>query len=506
MAQMVEDLVQHLALGFSVALSFENLGLALLGCLLGTLIGVVPGVGPLATFAMLLPITFYLPPNGALMMLAGVYYGAQYGGSTTAILVNIPGETSTVVTCLDGHQMARQGRAGSALATAALASLFAGCAATLLIAVAGPPLVQVALMFGAAEYVAMISVGLISAVLLGQGSIIKSIAMIVVGILIGLIGTDINTGEIRYSFGLYELSDGIGLVAVAMGMFAITEIVSNIESGAAREQVAAKVGRLWPSIEDFRLSWKPTLRGTALGSILGVLPGGGANVSSFAAYSLEKKISKTPERFGHGAIEGLAGPEAANNAGAQATFIPMLSLGIPPNGLMALMMGAMITHGITPGPQIMAKQPDLFWGLIASMWIGNVMLVLLNLPLIGIWVQLLRVRYTYLGPAILLMCAMGAYSVNSSSLDVYLMALFGLLGYLFRKLDCPAAPLILGLVLGPQLEEQLRRALLLSNGSWSVFIERPISLGFLLVGIALLLMIALPTLRKTRAVAFQEED
>ncbi len=500
------DLVQHLSLGFSVALSFENLGLALLGCVLGTLIGVLPGVGPLATFAMLLPITYYLPPTGALIMLAGVYYGAQYGGSTTAILVNIPGEASSVVTCLDGHQMARKGRAGAALATAALASLFAGCVVTLLIALAGPPLVQVALMFGPAEYVSMISVGLISAVLLSHGSITKSTAMILVGILIGVIGTDINTGDVRYDFGFYELSRGIDFVPVAMGLFALAEIVSNLESSAGRGRIIAEVKRLWPSREDLRLSWRPTLRGTALGAVLGILPGGGATISSFAAYSLEKKVSKTPERFGHGAIEGVAGPEAANNAGAQATFIPMLTLGIPPNGLMALMMGAMITHGITPGPQIMTKQPELFWGLIVSMWIGNVMLVILNLPLIGIWVRLLRIQYAYLFPAILLLCAMGTYSVSSSSLDVYLMVLFGLLGYLFRKLDCPAAPLLLGLVLGPQLEEQLRRALLLSDGDWWVFVERPISLGFLLAGVALFLMIALPAIRKTREVAFQEED
>ena len=500
------DLFQNLSLGFSVALSIENLGLALLGCILGTLIGVLPGVGPLATFAMLLPVTYYLEPTGALIMLAGVYYGAQYGGSTTAILVNIPGEASSVVTCLDGHEMARQGRAGTALATAALSSLFAGCVVTLLVAVAGPPLVQVALMFGPAEFVSMISVGLISAVLLAHGSIAKSTAMVIVGILIGVIGTDINTGDVRYAFGLYELSNGIDFVPVAMGIFALAEIVSNIEQTAGRGQVITEIKRLWLSLDDFRRSWKPTVRGTALGAALGILPGGGATVSSFAAYALEKKISKTPEKFGHGAIEGVAGPEAANNAGAQATFIPMLTLGIPPNGLMALMMGAMITHGVTPGPQIMTKQPELFWGLIVSMWIGNVMLVALNLPLIGIWVRLLKIRYVYLAPAILLLCAIGTYSVNSSSLDVYLMAFFGLLGYAFRKLDCPAAPLLLGLVLGPQLEEQLRRALLLSDGSWAVFVERPISLGFLLVGAALILMIALPTFQKTRAVAFQEED
>ncbi|KRE12017.1 hypothetical protein ASE63_20060 [Bosea sp. Root381] len=502
----MSELLQHLALGLSVASSFDNLSIALAGCVLGTLIGVLPGVGPLATFAMLLPLTYYLTPTGAMIMLAGVYYGAQYGGSTTAILVNIPGEASSVVTCLDGHQMARKGKAGTALATAALASLFAGCVVTLLIAVAGPPLAQVALMFGPAEFVSMITVGLMSAVFLSHGAIPKSIAMIIVGILIGVVGTDINTGEVRYDFGFYQLSSGIDFVPVAMGLFALTEIVLNIEQSAGRRSVIAAVKGLWPSREDFSRSWAPTLRGTALGAALGILPGGGATVSSFAAYALEKKISKTPERFGHGAIEGVAGPEAANNAGAQATFIPMLTLGIPPNGLLALMMGAMITHGITPGPQIMTKQPELFWGVIVSMWIGNVMLVILNLPLIGLWVRLLRVPYTYLAPTVLLLCAMGAYSVSSSSLDVYLMAFFGLLGYLFRKLDCPAAPLLLGLVLGPQLEEQLRRALLFSDGSWFVFLERPISLAFLVGAAILLALIALPAIRSKRSVAFQEED
>lgn len=505
MAAMVE-FFEHISLGLTVAFSWENLGLVFLGCLLGTLIGVLPGVGPLATFAMLLPITYYLPPVGALIMLAGVYYGAQYGGSTTAILVNIPGEASSVVTCLDGHQMARKGRAGSALATAALASLFAGCVVTLLIALAGPPLVSVALMFGPAEYVSMILVGLISAVLLAHGSISKSAAMVVVGILIGVIGTDVNTGEVRFDFGFYQLSNGIDFVPVAMGIFALAEIVSNIELSAGRGTVITQIKRLWPTRDDFMRSWKPTLRGTALGGALGILPGGGATVSSFASYALEKKISKSPERFGKGAIEGVAGPEAANNAGAQATFIPMLALGIPPNGLMALMMGAMITHGLTPGPQIMTKQPDLFWGMIVSMWIGNMVLVALNLPLIGIWVKLLKIRYAYLAPAVILLCAMGTYSVSSSALDVYLMALFGVLGYMFRKLNCPAAPLLLGLVLGPQLEEQLRRALLLSDGNWSVFFERPISLAFLAVGAALMVLIALPNVSKKRAIAFQEED
>ena len=500
------EIFSNLLLGLSVAVSPENLLFCLVGCLLGTLIGVLPGVGPLATFAMLLPITFYLPPAGALIMLAGVYYGAQYGGSTTAILVNIPGEASSVVTCLDGHAMARQGRAGTALATAALASLFAGCVATFVIAVAGPPLGRLALLFGPPEYVAVILLGLIAAVFLSSGSILKSLGMVALGVGLGLIGTDVNTGEVRYTFGMIELADGLDFVPVAMGIFGIAEIVSNIEHTAGRGQVIGQISRLIPSREDFRRAWPAALRGTALGSMLGILPGGGATVSSFAAYSLEKKISRTPGRFGQGAIEGVAGPEAANNAGAQTSFIPMLSLGIPPNGLMALMMGAMMIQGITPGPQVMLKQPDLFWGLIASMWIGNVMLVILNLPLIGIWVRLLRIPYAYLFPAILLLCVIGTYSINSRILDIQLLALFGVIGYLFRKLDCPPAPLLLGLVLGSPLEEQLRRALLMSDGDWMTFVHHPISLGLLIVAALLALLIVLPSVQKGREQAFAEED
>ncbi len=494
------DLIANLTFGFGVALSMENLLYALLGCVLGTLIGVLPGVGPLATFAMLLPITFYLPPIGAIIMLSGVYYGAQYGGSTTAILVNIPGEASSVVTCLDGHMMARQGRAGAALATAALASLFAGCVVTLLVAVAGPPLVQVAFAFGPAEYVSMILVGLLSAVLLTQGSVLNGLLMVLIGVLLGTIGTDVNTGTQRFTFGWTELADGLGFVPVAIGMFGLAEIAGNLARTGGKGLKIAQVSRLWPSREDFRRAWPATVRGTALGAALGVLPGGGATIASFAAYSLERKIAKDPSRFGQGAIEGVAGPEAANNAGAQATFIPMLSLGIPPNGLMALMLGAMIIHGITPGPLVMQNQPELFWGLIASMWIGNVMLVVLNLPLIGLWVKLLSIRYAYLFPAILLLCAMGTYSVNASTLEVYLMAFFGIAGYLLRKLDCPLAPLLLGLVLGPQLEEQLRRALLLGDGDWMLFIEHPISAGFLGFGALLVLLIVLPAMRRRREV------
>lgn len=500
------ELLSNLALGLSVAVTPENLLFCFVGCLLGTLIGVLPGIGPLATFAMLLPITYYLPPAGALIMLAGVYYGAQYGGSTTAILVNIPGEASSVVTCLDGHAMTRQGRAGVALATAAVASLIAGCIATLVIVLAGPPLSRLALLFGPADYVAVMLLGLVAAVLLGSGSILKSAGMVVLGVLLSLVGTDVNTGGERYTFGIPELAAGLEFIPVAMGIFGVAEIVSNLEATKGRGRTVSPISSLIPSREDVRRGLPAALRGTGLGSFLGILPGGGATVSSFASYSLERKISKSPERFGRGAIEGVAGPEAANNAGAQTSFIPMLSLGIPPNALMALMMGAMMIQGITPGPQVMTAQPALFWGLIVSMWIGNLMLVILNLPLIGIWVRLLRIPYGYLFPAIMLLCIVGTYSVNARALDVQLLAIFGVIGYLFFKLDCPPAPLLLGLVLGSPIEEQLRRALLLADGDWSVFVTSPIALSFLVLSAVMLVLVVFPTVRKSRDVAFAEEQ
>ena len=500
------EILNNLFFGLQIAATWHNLGFCLLGVTLGTLIGVLPGVGPLATFSILLPISFHLPPAGAMIMLAGVYYGAQYGGSITSILVNIPGEASTVVTCLDGHQMALQGRAGAALACAALASLFAGCVVTVLIAVAGPPLVSVALLFGPEEYVALLTVGLVSAVLLSGGSVSKGLAMVLVGILLSLVGTDINSGVERFTFGSFELSDGIGFTAVSIGLFGIAEIASSLETSQGRGRQIERLSRLWPEWNDFKQSWAPVLRGTALGSFLGILPGGGATIASFGSYSLEKKLSRTPERFGHGAIQGVAGPEAANNAAAQANFIPMLSLGIPPNALMALMMGAMITHGIAPGPEVMSRQPELFWGLIASMWIGNVFLVLLNLPLIGLWVSLLRIRYIYLFPGILVLAAIGAFAESNSSFQVYLLTFFVVVGYGLKKLDFPLAPLLLGLVLGKQLEEQLRRALLLSDGDWFTFLRHPISLGLLVLAAVVAILVALPTLRRTRDAVLKAED
>jgi len=497
------DVFGNIAYGFSVALTPQNLLFCFFGALIGTLIGVLPGIGPLATLAMLLPATFYLPPVPALIMLAGIYYGAQYGGSTTAILVNVPGESSSVVTCLDGHQMARQGRAGAALAIAALGSLFAGTVSTGIIAVASPPLSELALKFLAPEYFSLMVLGLVGSMVLARGSLINALAMVLLGLLLGLVGTDVNSGRERFTFDVPVLSDGIGFVPVAMGLFGVAEILVNLEKPDNR-YIGAVIGSLMPTREEFRQATPAVLRGTVLGSLLGILPGGGALLASFAAYAFEKKVAADPARFGKGAIEGVAAPESANNAGAQTSFIPLLTLGIPSNPVMALMIGAMMIQGIAPGPQVMTQQPDLFWGVVASMWVGNLMLVIINLPLVGIWVMFLRVPYRLLFPSILLLCAIGSYSLNSSAAEVGLMALFGFLGYVFYKLDCEPAPLILGFILGPLMEENLRRALIVSNGDPMVFVNRPISLTLLILAALLLLLVVLPAFRRTRAEAFTE--
>jgi putative tricarboxylic transport membrane protein len=498
------ELLSNLAMGFGIALHWNNILYCFVGVLLGTLIGVLPGIGPIATIAMLLPATFVLPPVSALIMLAGIYYGAQYGGSTTAILVNLPGEVSSVVTCLDGYQMARKGQAGKALGIAALGSFFAGSVATVLIAGFAPPLAELALKFGPADYFSLMVLGLIAAVVLAHGSIIKAIAMILLGLLMGLIGTDVNSGVARYSFGLPELIDGLGIGTVAMGMFGFSEIIRNLEQGEEREVFTKSVTGLWPNWSDIKQAFPATLRGTILGSMLGILPGGGPVLGAFSAYTLEKKIAKDPSRFGKGAIEGVAAPESANNAAAQTSFIPLLTLGIPSNPVMALMIGAMIIHGIQPGPQIMTAKPELFWGMIASMWVGNFLLVVLNLPLIGMWVKLLTVKYDYLFPAILLFCCIGVYSISNMWMDVVLAALFGFIGYVFIKLETEPAPLLLGFVLGPMMEENLRRALLLSRGDPMVFLTRPISLSLLIVAGILLGIMMAPSISKRREEAFQE--
>ena len=486
------DLFANLALGFDTAFTLQNLLYCLIGCVLGTLIGVLPGLGPIATIAMLLPATYALPPIAALIMLAGIYYGSQYGGSTTAILLNIPGETSSVVTAIDGYQMARNGRAGVALFTAGMGSFFAGCVATLVLAAFAAPLSQLAFKFGPAEYFSLMVLGLIGAVVLASGSLIKAIGMIVLGLLMGLIGTDVNSGVSRYAFDIPELSDGIGFVAVAMGVFGFAEIMGNLEKTDEDEGFLNKMTTMIPTKEDVKRMIPSILRGTFIGSILGILPGGGAALASFGAYSVEKKSSKYSHEFGKGAIEGVAGPESANNAAAQTSFIPLLTLGIPPNAVMALMVGAMTIHNIQPGPQVMTSNPALFWGLIASMWIGNVMLILLNLPLIGIWVKLLKIPYRFMYPAILVFCCIGVYTVNNTVFDVYVTAAFGIIGYLFFKLGCEPPPLLLGFVLGPMMEENFRRALLLSRGDFTTFLTRPLSLGLLIASALLVVIVALP--------------
>ena len=501
------DVFSNLALGFGVAFSPVNLGLCLVGALVGTLVGVLPGIGTIATVAMLLPITFGLPPVGALIMLAGIYYGAQYGGSTTSILVNIPGEAGSVVTALDGFQMAKKGRAGPALAIAAIGSFFAGCVATVLIALLGAPLTKLALAFGPAEYFSLMVLGLIFAVVLAKGSVLKAIAMIVFGVLLSMVGSDIETGASRMSFNIPELADGLGFATVAMGVFGFAEIIRNLDHGASmdRQLVQQKISGLMPTRKDIGDSTPAILRGTVLGSILGILPGGGAVIASFAAYTFEKKISKHPQKFGHGVIEGVAAPESANNAAAQTSFIPLLTLGIPPNAVMALMVGAMTIHNIQPGPQVMTSNPELFWGLIASMWIGNLMLVVLNLPMIGIWIKLLTVPYRWLFPAIVLFCAIGVYSTNNNTFDIWMVALFGVIGYLFIKLGAEPAPLLLGFILGPMMEENLRRALLLSRGDWSVFVTRPLSASLLAAAALLLVVVLMPAIKNKREEAFVED-
>lgn len=498
------ELFQHLELGFATAFTLNNLLYALLGCVLGTLIGVLPGLGPVATIAMLLPVTYGMEPTPALIMLASIYYGAQYGGSTTAILVNLPGESSSVVTALDGYQMARQGRAGVALATAGIGSFFAGCIGTLLIALFATPLTKLALDFSAADYFSLMVFGLVAAVIMASGSVSKAIGMILLGLLLGTVGTDVNSGITRYTLNQLSLLDGLDFVCIAMGIFGVAEIIRNLEENNGDEHGTAKLTRLWPEREDFRRMWPAILRGTGVGSLLGILPGAGATLASFSAYSLEKKLSRHPEQFGQGAIEGVAGPESANNAAAQTSFIPLLTLGIPSSATMAMMVAALMIHNIQPGPQVMSSNPELFWGLIVSMWLGNLILIILNLPMVGIWARLLRIPYRWLFPLILMFCCIGVFSIKNSPEDIWQMLIFGLLGYGFGKLKLEAAPLMLGFVLGPLLEENLRRALLLSRGDFTVFFTRPISATLLACTLFLILLMFLPKLNKSRQEVFQE--
>ena len=499
------ELLQHLHLGFSTALSLNNGLYCLLGCVLGTAVGVLPGLGPVPTIAMLLPITYSLPPVTALIMLAGIYYGTQYGGSTTSILVNLPGESSSVVTCIDGYQMARKGRAGAALSISALGSFFAGTVGTFIIAGFGPVLAEVAFKFGPAEYFSLMVLGLLGAVTLAHGSPVKAIAMIVLGILLGLVGTDVNSGVERYSLGIPELADGINFVVVAMGLFAFAEIIKNLEqTGEKREVFTGNVKNWFLTKEERKEAIPAVLRGTTVGCTLGILPGGGAILASFAAYAFEKRMSKHPEKFGTGAIAGVAAPESANNGAAQTSFIPMLVLGLPGNATMALMAGAMTIHNIQPGPQVMSSNPALFWGLVCSMWIGNLMLVVLNLPLIGMWIKFLKIPYRLMFPAIMMFCVIGVFSLSNNTMDVLISIPFALLGYVFTKLECEPAPLLLGFVLGPMMEENFTRAMLLSRGNLSAFVTRPVSLGLLIAACALLVVMVLPNIRKKREEVFVE--
>ncbi len=499
------EIFAGLSTGFQAALTPFNILYCLIGVFIGTLIGVLPGLGPAATVAMLMPASFVLPPVSSLIMLAGIYYGAQYGGSTTSILVNLPGEASSIVTTLDGYQMSLNGRAGVALATAAVGSFFAGTVCTVIIALFAPPLAKVALKFGAPEYFSLMALGLVASVVLARGSLLKAIGMIVLGLLLGLVGTDVNSGTQRYTFGFRELMDGIGFVPVAMGMFGLGEIMLNLEREAKAQRIVSKITSLMPTKDDWKRMIAPILRGTTLGSFLGILPGGGALLASFAAYSVEKKFSRHAAELGKGAIEGVAAPESANNAGAQASFIPMLTLGIPTSPVMALMIGAMVIQGVQPGPSVMTEQPALFWGVIASMWMGNFFLLILNLPMIGLWVRLCMVPYHLLYPAILVFCGIGVFTLSNSEFDVHLMALFGVLGYIFAKLECEPAPMLLALILGPMMEEHLRRAMLLSRGDPTIFLTRPISLGILLVAAIAIVIAILPAIRTKREEAFKEE-
>jgi putative tricarboxylic transport membrane protein len=500
------DILANLGLGFDVAFTPVNIFYCFVGVLLGTLVGVLPGIGPTGTVAILLPITFTFEPVTALIMLAGIYYGAQYGGSTSAILINLPGESSSAVTAIDGHQMARQGRAGPALATAAIGSFFAGSVATLLLAIAAPPLVRVALQFGSAEYFSLIVLGLVASVALAHGSIIKALAMIVLGLLLGMVGQDLYSGQPRFTFGFFELYAGINFVSVAVGVFGVAEILRNLEDEKTRTLLVKKVENLWLTRGDIKRILNPILRGTGMGSLLGVLPGGGHVLAAFASYSLEKKLSRNEAEFGHGAIEGVAGPESANNAAAQTSFIPLLTLGIPAHPVMALMIGAFIIHGITPGPNVLTDEPALFWGLIVSMWIGNFLLVVLNLPLIGLWVRMLMVPYRMLFPAIIAFACIGTFSIGLNAFDIYAIAVLGIIGYVLVKLDCEPAPLLLGFVLGPLLEEHLRRAMIISRGDPMTFLERPISAGLLAVAAIAIVVSLLPAIRKKREEVFVEED
>jgi TctA family transporter len=492
------EIFSNIALGMETAVSPFNLFYCLIGCLVGTLVGVLPGIGPTATIALLLPLTYQLDPIGALIMLAGIYYGAQYGGSTTSILVKLPGQPESVVTAIDGYEMAKQGRGGIALATSAYGSFFAGTAGTLLIAFFAPILTEFALQIRPADNFSLMLLALVVSIAVAHGSIVKAGGMLLLGALIGTVGTDVNEGMHRYTFGIMNLYDGVDIVVLVMGLFGVAETIRALETHMSGKIAVEKITSLMPTKKDIRDMANPIVRGTGIGAVLGLLPGGGALLASFASYALEKRVSKTPEQFGKGAIAGVAGPESANNAAAQTSFIPMLTLGIPANVVMAMMMSVMIMRGITPGPSVIAEQPALVWALVASMWIGNAMLLALNLPLIGMWVKIVRIPYELMYPAILILCVIGVYSLNNSVFDLYVMIVAGALGYLALRLGCELAPFVLGMLLGPLLEVNMQRALLLSRGDPLVFFQRPMSLVCLIMAVLILVANVLPSVRRTR--------
>lgn len=502
---MAAGFIDNLTIGLETAFSASNLLYCFAGVFLGTLVGVLPGIGSLAAISLLLPVTFHLDATSAIVMLAGVFYGSSYGGSTASILLNLPGTPSSAVACLDGYPMSKQGRGGVALLMTTFASFIGGSIGIIIMMLFSPLIVEYALKFGPAEYFAMMLLGLVAASTISSGSAIKGIAMVVAGILLGTMGSDLETGLPRFSFDIPELFDGISLVIVAMGLFGVSEVIASIRTVVPGQvdRKAISFRSMVPSRDDVRRSWKPILRSTAMGSFFGALPGTGGVIASFMAYAFEKKISKEPERFGKGAIEGVVAPEAANNAADQTAFIPTLTLGIPGNVVMALMIGALTIHGIVPGPQFMTARPDMFWGLIMSFWIGNVLLVILNIPLIGIWIRLLAVPYHLLYPAILMFVCIGVYSVNNSAFDVFLVMLFGALGYAMRLLEFQPAPLLLGFVLGPLMEENLRRTLLISRGDFLVFLQRPICAVIMVLTAALLAWAFYDGMRKPRKPALE---
>lgn len=496
----------NLMIGFRTALTPSNLLFCFLGVSVGTLIGVLPGIGPVGAMAILLPLTYDVSPTTAIIMLAGIYYGAQYGGSTTSILVNIPGEASSVVTCLDGYQMARQGRAGPALGIAAFGSFIGGTLSIVGLQMFAPSLVSVALSFGPPEYFSLMILGLVILTYLSQKSLVKALMMAGVGIFLGTIGLDSITGRQRFAFNIPELFDGVGLVPLVMGLFGISEVFLNLEKIIQVRVLSGRITHLFPNLKDWIDSKWAILRGTILGFFLGILPGGGVVLASFVSYATEKRCSKTPEKFGHGAIEGVAGPETANNAAAGGAFVPLLSMGIPSNVIMAILLGALMIHGIAPGPMLLENHPDLFWGVITSMYVGNAMLLVLNLPLIGLWVRVLRVPYAILFPLILLFCLVGSYVLNNSIVDVILMLLFGTVGYLMRKFEYEPAPLVMAFVLCPLLEQALRHSLILSDGSFTIFLTRPISVGCLILAGILLITSIFPFMWKRRQRIIAEAD